>query len=357
VAIDSDGSIWFSGYSDSPDLPLTPDAWHACHPLSRFGSSGPSASFIGRISSDGRALLYGSFLGNEWDFFLDSDHGVQIVALDGAEGVFLRSMRFAQSSPMRVYHWTRAPRREAGVVCVANVGHGYATAIAPGLLVRVRGYQIGPENTQRAAGGAPLPKSLGDYRLLFDGRPGALIEASRHEFLAIVPFQTTSEGKVLVEVEGARRRLPGISVVAAPASPAVVTLESKGVVLAAVVHADGTLNSRENPAAPGSIVTIYATGLGGLVPALDDGAITASPGSLAASPYVQVYYSDAQILYAGPAPGMVAGVYQINFRVPDTRVQGWIWLGVFSGGMRSQVDVCMFLSCATSSCFMGIPGL
>ena len=62
---------------------------------------------------------------------------------------------------------------------------------------------------------------------------------------------------------------------------------------------------------------LYATGAGQMLPASGDGAITgATLGRPVAAVAVNVDGQDAAILYAGAAPGLVAGVLQVNFRLP-----------------------------------------
>ncbi len=84
------------------------------------------------------------------------------------------------------------------------------------------------------------------------------------------------------------------------------------------------MNSLDNPAPAGSIVAIYATGIGlngGPVPV--DGAIAPDmePGGM--RPVTIGYYGGFSTLirtldpiYAGQAPGLVTGAAQINFRLP-----------------------------------------
>ena len=45
----------------------------------------------------------------------------------------------------------------------------------------------------------------------------------------------------------------------------------------AALNQDGTVNSADNPASPGSIVSIFATGLGRMTPAAIDGAVPQAP--------------------------------------------------------------------------------
>jgi uncharacterized protein (TIGR03437 family) len=85
---------------------------------------------------------------------------------------------------------------------------------------------------------------------------------------------------------------------------------------AAAVNQDGTINSPDHPAQPGSIVAIWATGIGATTFGVwQDGQIAAGATDLGCC---QIWAQDhpAAVLYGGTAPGLVSGVAQINFRVP-----------------------------------------
>ena len=83
----------------------------------------------------------------------------------------------------------------------------------------------------------------------------------------------------------------------------------------------GSINGPNNPAKLGSIVVVWANGAGLLDPLPTDGSIT---GTLLAKPVlpVSVTYGGPRcdILYAGAAPGLVAGVLQVNARLPTGAV-------------------------------------
>ena len=79
------------------------------------------------------------------------------------------------------------------------------------------------------------------------------------------------------------------------------------------------MNSSNNPAARGSFITLYATGGGATTPDSQDGFLTALPYPTLNLPVsVTIEGVDAPVLYAGPAPGQVAGVLQITVVVPET---------------------------------------
>jgi uncharacterized protein (TIGR03437 family) len=102
----------------------------------------------------------------------------------------------------------------------------------------------------------------------------------------------------------------------------VVQTEAPGIFLigttqGAILNSDYSVNSGTNPAAIGSFVQIYATGSGPVVPSLSDGEIaTGASTTSAANVSVTIGGVAAQVLYAGSAPGLVAGALQINVIVP-----------------------------------------
>jgi uncharacterized protein (TIGR03437 family) len=122
---------------------------------------------------------------------------------------------------------------------------------------------------------------------------------------------------------------PGFPVVVVDAVPQVFQSPSTSaspISIAVAINEDGTLNSSSNPAPVGSVVSIWATGTGGE-------SLPGAPGQIAtAADYschsCQITYYDgqipgpdayqAEIVYAGAAPGAAAGVTQINFRIPNT---------------------------------------
>jgi len=87
------------------------------------------------------------------------------------------------------------------------------------------------------------------------------------------------------------------------------------------MNQDGTINSASNPAELGSIVSIFATGLGPVTPVPRDGAVAIPPlgtnvlPAVIGIPSIGVKSSGETVLepqYAGPAPFQVYGVSQVN---------------------------------------------
>jgi uncharacterized protein (TIGR03437 family) len=105
-----------------------------------------------------------------------------------------------------------------------------------------------------------------------------------------------------------------------------------------VINQDGvTVNSDQNPAARGSIITIYATGEGQTTPGGVDGLISAAAFPSPAQPVsVTIDGHPAVVKYAGAAPGQVAGLLQVNVEVPAQASMGDVAITIQVGTASSQ---------------------
>lgn len=112
-----------------------------------------------------------------------------------------------------------------------------------------------------------------------------------------------------------------------------------------VTSSESALNSASSPAPPGSIVSLYGTGEGQTNPVGVDGKVATAPLTAPILP-VQVFISNvaAEALYAGAAPGEVAGVLQVNVRVPSGIPSGMQSVVLVVGSARSQENVLISIS-------------
>ena len=200
----------------------------------------------------------------------------------------------------------------------SNVPNG----IAPGELVTLFGTGLGPENA-RQPDGVPLPKELAGVQVTFDGTQAPLLYVQDAQINAIAPWglATGQDSQVCVTYGAARTNCIRVPMV--DSGPAVFTSDGTNAI---AVNQDGSVNSADHPAPRGSVVTIWATGLGPIRPVPDDGAVIGEPLPANQFPVtattVDVYgkfgprINTWEVPYSGPAPGMAAGVSQINLRIP-----------------------------------------
>jgi uncharacterized protein (TIGR03437 family) len=211
---------------------------------------------------------------------------------------------------------------------VVNAANSLPWPVAPGELVTLFGADLGPaaEVSARPDASGRFAASLAGVRVLFDRVPAPVLYAQNYQVNAIVPFSVTpgSTVEVRVEYNGAQSNAASIEI--AEAAPAIFTLDSPSPAggRAAALDQDGPINSPVFPAPVGSILTLYVTGAGVMQPAIPDGQVVTTTN---AKPVLPVFVSFGgfmgEVLYAGPAPGIVAGVLQINVRVPDVLCCSW----------------------------------
>jgi uncharacterized protein (TIGR03437 family) len=287
VAADSDGNVFIADTGNNRIRQITPDG--IIHTIA--GQDGPA------FSGDGGPAV------SAW---LNAPAG---LVLDGSGDLYL-----ADSGNNRVRRLVPdgviAPAgvTQPAVATVMNAASMLAGPVAPGEIVSIFGTGFGPDVSVTGAYGANglLSTALGGAEVLFAGVSAPLFYAQAGQINAQVPYETAGDA-AHVEIYYQGQLVGASDVQVAAAAPAIFPV---------IVNQDGWINSASARAASGDIVVFYATGEG----LTNTGNVTGQP---AAAPYPQptlpvgvtVEGIDAEILYAGSAPGLV-GVMQINVRVP-----------------------------------------
>ena len=108
------------------------------------------------------------------------------------------------------------------------------------------------------------------------------------------------------------------------ADPGIFTQDASGVGPGAILNQDSTVNTPFNPAARGSTVVLFATGSGLTTPSSIEGQVSTEPLPKSVLPvFVQIGGFDAEVLYAGAAPGLLAGILQVDCLVPANVASGY----------------------------------
>jgi uncharacterized protein (TIGR03437 family) len=204
------------------------------------------------------------------------------------------------------------------ISCEGNAAALTPNLVSPGEIISLFGTRMGPV-TGVAAGldaDGRLPKALAGSRVLFDGNPAPLLYVSADQINVVAPFGLAERTTTQVQVEFEGTKSDPLLVRVTGVNPGIFTVDGSGSGQAAALNEDGSLNSTSNPARPGSIMVLYATGAGLLKPTPEDGTVVG--GLLPTVPAtLQVGRCPAEVLYSGSAPGLVAGTIQVNFRVPS----------------------------------------
>lgn len=200
---------------------------------------------------------------------------------------------------------------------VTNAASYEAGPVAPGELLTLFGANLGPElpvSAQIVNGS--LPTTLAGTRVTFDGVAAPLLYVSEGQITAIAPSTLAGKSVVQVEVTYNGSRSPSLALPVTDSWPAVFAIDASGSGPGAVLNQDSRLNTASNPALRGSVLQFFATGGGAADPPVPDGAIQNEPGLLLGSVTVTIGGMPAAVTYAGPAPGQVSGVIQVNAIVP-----------------------------------------
>lgn len=225
----------------------------------------------------------------------------------------------------------------AGIV---NGASWLAGPIAPGEIITVKGSSVGTVSPVQPSGSASST-SLGGFRLLFDGSPAPLLYAAPGQINAVVPYELSGRTATQVQIQSGQTLSSGLSMTVKPAVPGIFTVNSSGSGQGAILNQDTTMNSPSNPAAVGSVIVIYATGAGQMIPSGVDGQLNGSgPSHPLFRVSVQIGGIAARVLYAGAAPGLISGILQVNAEIPSDVPSGPsvpILLAV--GGNLSQAGV------------------
>jgi len=240
-----------------------------------------------------------------------------------------------------------APLAPPVISQVVNAASGIAGSVSPGEILTIRGYGVGASRT----GGLTLDASgnvttnLNGLKVTFDGKPAPLIYTSASQTNLIVPYEVAGKASTVMQVTYAATagnlQTAAWTLPVAPSAPAIFTLDATGTGQGAVLNQDGGVNGAANAAARGSVISVFATGEGQTTPAGVTGSVSPASGSKPVLPVaVKIGGLDATVQHAGSAPGLVAGLLQVNAVVPASIAPGpAVPLMVSVGGVPSQRDV------------------
>ncbi len=205
------------------------------------------------------------------------------------------------------------------VTCAVDAADYQGEGVAPGEVFSIFGTGIG---TASPAAGRPdasgnIGTELNGLRVTANGLPAPLLYAEAGQINLVTPFALSGD-RVQFEIGRDGKEIAAFSVFLRPRHAGAFTATGEPFGQLAALNQDGSVNSASNPASPGSIVSVFVTGLGAMTPQLPDGAVAMQIANTpAVKPAVAVNSQAAEVLYMGNAPGLVQGIVQINLRLPN----------------------------------------
>ena len=308
VALDAAGNAYVTGLTGAANYPAK-DSLAAC-----------GAAVVSMFDAAGN-LMQSSYAGGAAE---SAPFGVSALALGPNSSLFVASSTLAGGAALVLARLSpNTPARPVPLACIGNAASFHPAAITGGEIVSLFGQGLGPQQgTQPSVDlQSSFPTSLANVQVTFDGVPAPLLYVQDRQINAIAPwFIGPGSTEICASYNGAISNCVTRAVTSA--APGVFTTDGTH---AAALNQDGSINSPSNPARPGSIVSIFATGLGAVTPQPQDGSIVGTPlpknvvPTMAGTTGGGIIFFMVPITpqYAGPAPFEVAGVSQVNFPVVD----------------------------------------
>lgn len=221
---------------------------------------------------------------------------------------------------------------------------GQPGAVTPGKIVVLYGSRLGPSNlaTAQLAADGRVATNLAGTQVLFDGQPAPLLYAGSGQVAAVVPYSVDGKAGTQVQVVNGLQTSDAVALPVTAVAPSIFSKDYTGSGQGAILNQDGvTVNSTEAPAEKGSVIAIFATGEGQTDPGGVDGQLARGETLPRPKQQVEVLIGGkrAEVLYAGAAPGQVAGLFQVNARIPADVEAGEAAVQVKVGNAASQPGI------------------
>jgi uncharacterized protein (TIGR03437 family) len=233
--------------------------------------------------------------------------------------------------------WIASPAFAVPVVNSVVNGASFTPNMSPGCLISIFG--TGFASSLASASTVPLPISLGNTSVKIGGFAAPLYFVSPDQINAQVPFEVANTinvnfqyETVPVVVTTGQESSATFTIALTGASPGLFTTASNG--KGQALYVNQNFMPFSTPLIPGSTIVLYATGLAQTNPPATTGAGGLANQPLVFPPNVYIGETQAQVSYAGLAPGFV-GVYQLNVVVPAQLSTNRIMVSI--GGQRSNV--------------------
>lgn len=281
------GYFLISNGSDSiGDSSTTPDDWFSGYSVNLGTPLGPRTYTNGvfqRNFTNGMVLLGEPGLATQ-NISLGGTYttldGTQVtsVSLSGSQGYVLQLQGTPQSA-------------------ILNGASFDGGAISPGEVVTIPGsYSTTPQ-------------------VQVNGTPAVVLAAVPTQINVIVPFELNTTQPATVVVQQGQSTITS-QVPTAAVSPSVFTTTQNGNGQGAILNQDSSINSASNPAAAGTVISVYGTGFGVLTPPLADGEIDQTLSTTVMPVTATIGGIAANVTWAGAAPNLIAGVIQVNVQLP-----------------------------------------
>lgn len=340
LAVDAAGNAYVAGEASfTSTLQTTPDAMKSKVERNVDGAQ----AWVAKLDPTGARLIYGTYFGG------NKDETCAGIAVDSDASLYISGETFSTDVPVSfdpvqrtkdpdlktrdtyVTQIAEPPWFDAGHV--ANGASFQGGAIAAGEIITIYGTALGPKvlKTYTITGGK-FDTYLGRTRITFDGVPAPVIYANWGQTSVVVPYSVAGKRTTEVVVDYKGRKSAPVTVQVVDSAPGIFTAANSGSGQGAILLEDYTVNSPANPVARGRAAMVFMT-VGG-----ENGADGVLATGIAQHPMpvrATVGGEDARVIYAGPSPGLIWGLTQVNVIIPANAPTGAAVPLVITFGSRS----------------------
>ncbi len=263
LAVDVTGRAYVAGETDGFDFPLK-------SPFEAAPAPQQYRSFVSMLSADGSSLEFSSYL-SAGSMPTLSPRVSGDVVLGGSSGAGAQTA----NSYYVFQPFPPATPIDAVLINLSAVG---LSAVDRFVAVNAFSLRLGPvsageiialqvpdytptQNIDLGLATQAYPTQLGGTQVLFDGMAAQIISVSSDRIYCVVPDTIVGNDSTTVQIQsGAVER--NVTLAVAPFALGLLSSDGSGSGLADIRNMDGTANGPNNPAAVGSKVTVYLTGVG-----------------------------------------------------------------------------------------------
>jgi len=319
IAVDAGNNAYVTGTTASTDFPATSDAFQT-------SNQGTSNAIVAAVDPTGGTLLFSSYLGGNGSPGSGGDYADAVSAscagglvvtggtasanFPVTSGAFLATYPGSTTNAF-LTSIAAGPAMPAIGSGVAGTWAPAAGPVAPGSLLSI--YGGGFAVARNISQTLPLPTSAAGTTVTIDNIAAPILYASPSQMNVQVPYEVSPGAAVVTVKNACGASAPAIFQV----SQAAPYIWQSGPGGSAAFNQDGTLNSPSNPAAAGSVIVVFVTGIGPVSNPVATGAgAPPSPYSTATLPHSATIGGwPSGVNFLGLTPG-TAGVAQANLVVP-----------------------------------------
>ena len=298
IAVDAAGEPWIAGTLDGEG-----SAPQTVGPFQIAAGNG----FVSKFSADFTQLLFSTYFDAVTGLAVDASGLAYVAGSKPNVPATNTSPGTTEAYVAKIGPTASGISLDAVESVVAAVNPSNQQGIAPGEVIRILGKNLGPATAVSGTiQGGVLASTVGGVQVMFDGVAAPLLWVSAQEIDLVAPFALATKSSTSVQVHYGGGASNAVAVGVSGTAEQVL----------GVFNADFSANSATNPAKVGSTIILYVSGIGQSNPASQDGQInttSAAPANSIQISWIGTGAASVPLSFVGLAPGMAAGIFQVNF--------------------------------------------